>query len=151
MVLGSSERRSGLPGSASSSTRQRPFGVVGRDIPALIQEEGKPTMQDILHCKSRIQSELDRSEKLVCIRKLNKNIACCRFLLLFFIYYCDISVLCIYLLLLGVRLAYFICPDGLHHFVKDDLSVLKRYVCQVPHMLSLIYCLPGGMLSPTGV
>ncbi|PKU42373.1 hypothetical protein llap_7320 [Limosa lapponica baueri] len=82
MVLGCRERRSGIPGSASSPTRQRPFDVVGHDIPAFTQEKGKPNNTGyVLHRKSRIP-----------------------------------------------MLAYFICPDGLHHFVKDDLSVLKRAI-----------------------
>lgn len=50
------------------------------------------------------QSELDRCEKKCCFTSESqiKSIAYYRFLLLSFIYYCDISVLCICLLLLGV-------------------------------------------------
>lgn len=110
--------------------------------------------QYVLRCKSRLPKWVGQmwKEMLFYIRKPNKIYSLLQisfaFLYLLLWHKCPLHL---FTLTWGLKPAYFICPDGLHHFVKDDLSALERYVCQVPCMLWLIYCLPGGMLSPTGV
>lgn len=148
-VLESREGRSGLPSSAPSPTRQRPFDMVVHN------RRANQTVQDVFSIiKAEHQSNLDGSENK-CYFTSETQMKIYSLLLISFAFLYLLlwhnHPLHLFTLTWGLRLTYFICPDGLHRSVKDDLSVPKRYVCQVPCMLSLIYCLPGGMLSQTGI
>lgn len=113
-------------------------------LPSFRRKANQTTQDMFSIIKAEYQSESDRSEKKCCFTSESQI----KIYSLLLWHKCPLHL---FTLTWGLRLTYFICPDGLHHFVKEDLSVLKRYVCQVPCMLSLIYCLPGGMLSPTGI
>lgn len=130
---------------------QGPFRVVGHSVRALSQEKDKSNNAEcIVHWTPRWAVRNEEKCWFTPESQIQTHSLSQIFFLFSFIYDCDISVLCIYLLLPGV--------PGLHiSFAQMGcitlwrmISVLERCLCQVPCMLSLIYCLPGDRLSPTG-